>query len=104
MAPILNESMPVRIRILWLKRMLRMPMVKARSIDTMADAVLLCPIMPGKTPKVLDMSTRNRAVKIPRVLVAKFAMTKEARNSLLGEAPFSVVIRHATLLQRLMLF
>ncbi len=105
MAPMLKESMPVSIRIPWLKRMLKMPMVRARSIDTMAEAVLLSPIMPGKTLKVLDMSTKKRAVKIPRVLTAKLEITKEARNSLPGEAPFSVVIRYPpSALQRSIIF
>ncbi len=105
MAPMLKESRPVSIRILWLKRMLRMPTVKARSIETMAEAVLLCPIMPGKTLKVLDMSTKKRAVKIPSVLTAKLETTKEAKNNLPGEAPFSVVIRYPpSVPQRSMIF
>jgi hypothetical protein len=37
----------------------------------------------------LDSSSRKRAERIPRVLVAKFANTKEGRNSLLVEAAFS---------------
>lgn len=82
-AEMLNASVPERIRIPCLRRMLKMLMIKAKTMDTMDDAVLVCPIMPDKTLKVWDMSTRNSAAKTPRVPTAKFEITKEIRNSLL---------------------
>ena len=38
------------------------------------------------TPNVDDMSSRKRAVRIPRVLAAKLEIIKEGRNNLLSEA------------------
>lgn len=76
----------MRIRILWLKRMLRIPMASAKIMDTMDETVFICPIMPRSTPNVADMSSRKRAVRIPRVLAEKFEIIKEGRNSLLSEA------------------
>jgi hypothetical protein len=55
----------------------------------MEAKVLLCPIIPRLTPNVLDIAIRKRAVRIPRVLVAKLENTKEGRNNLPVEAVFS---------------
>jgi len=72
--------MPARINILCLKRTLRTLMNNARTIPTMEETEFICPIKPRETPKVLDMSTKKRAVIMPRVLTAKFDTISEGRN------------------------
>jgi hypothetical protein len=81
--------MPVRSKILSLKRTLRIPVTSAKTTETIDAKVMACPIMPTLTPNVLDISTRKRAVKIPIVPVAKLAYIKEGRNNLLAEGAFS---------------
>jgi hypothetical protein len=88
MAATLYESMPVRIRILSLKRTLRIPMTSAKTTETMDAKVLICPIMPRLTPNVLDIEIKKRAVRIPRVLVAKLANIREGMNNPLVEVAF----------------
>lgn len=68
-------------------------MASAKMIDTIDETVLICPIMPRSTTKVADMSSRKRVARIPRVLVAKFEIIKEGRNSLFGEASLSTRFR-----------
>ena len=66
---------------------------RAQTIEAMDETVLICPIMPRSTPKVIDMSSRKRAARIPRVLVAKFEIIKEGRNNLFDEVSLSTRFR-----------
>jgi hypothetical protein len=83
--------MPVSIRILSLKRMLRIPIASAKIIEAMGAKVLVYPIMPRLTSNVLDIAIRKRVARIPRVPIAKLANIKEGRNNLLAEAALAFV-------------